>query len=242
MDRNALDGEASGAALRQLLRGAPQLTHLSLAHCNLGPAAAAGLFEGMAAAKGLETLNLSHCQLDAASVEGLASAIGCCPAMQSLNVSGNPGLGDAAVAALSDAVAQASGTLGHLDLSSTSIGPGSIQHLGRMPSLARLDIFNTRLGDEGALALSDCFGKSQFAKLSDLNIAGCDVAMAGIKALCEALCSADHCLTTLEMGANPCTQTDELEALLESLREQRPGIDVHWRVGDSGADGGDSGT
>lgn len=42
-------------------------------------------------------------------------------------------------------------------------------------------------------------------------------------------------LKTLEVGANPGVQHDGFEALVQKLREARPGLDVHWRVADSDA-------
>lgn len=233
LDSNDLSsaGDAAGQSLLRLLASAPRLSRLSLSDCALGPTAAAALAAGLCNAPSLTALSLAACQLDQAAVEALAATVRAGARLEELNLSENAGVGDAAVVALA---AAAPAVLARLDLSATAVGPSCVVHLATLGALKRLDLFNTRLGDEGAAALAACLSAGgQFAALEELNIAGCDIGPTGAGALFTALAAAPQ-VATVEMGANPATQDDGFEALLERLREARPDLDVHWRVGDSG--------
>lgn len=97
-------------------------------------------------------------------------------------------------------------------------------------------------------ALQACLAKGGFAQLQGLNLSGCSLSFDQLKSLLQQLTANSSAggqglaaaLKTLEVGANPGTQHDDFEGLVQQLREARPGFDVHWRVADSDAPPGSS--
>jgi hypothetical protein len=94
-------------------------------------------------------------------------------------------------------------------------------------------------------ALQACLGSCGFASLQGLNVSGCNLSYEQLTSLMDQLAAGSSSsgsgkglaalLKTLEVGANPGVQHDGFEALVQKLREARPGLDVHWRVADSDA-------
>jgi len=233
---NDLSGDGAGDAAAALLRGAPALTSLGLAGCRLGGAGAAGLAAGLSLPGGapLAALDLSGCELDDGAAAALAAALRAGAPLARLALGGNPALSDVGVAALAAAAAEAPGCrLERLDVSGSGIGPAALAALGAAACLRTLSLFNTRLGDDGARALAGCLSAGAFAGLADLDLAGCGVTLEGAVALFAALPGA-RALRALELGANPCVDDEGFEPALESLREARPDLDIHWRAGDAG--------
>jgi hypothetical protein len=92
--------------------------------------------------------------------------------------------------------------------------------------------------------LQACLTNGGFARLQGLNLSGCSLSFDQLKSLLQQLTVTNStaggqvlagALKTLEVGANPGTQHDDFEGLVQQLREARPGLDVHWRVADSDA-------
>lgn len=99
-----------------------------------------------------------------------------------------------------------------------------------------------RCQDASITALQTCLTSGGFADLQGLNLSGCALSFDQLQSLLQQLAAtasgkgfAAGALKTLEIGANPGTQHDEFEGLVQQLREARPGLDVHWRVADSDA-------
>lgn len=105
-------------------------------------------------------------------------------------------------------------------------------------------LLHVLLGADPAItALQACFARGGFSQLQGLNLSGCSLSFDQLKSLLQQLTATSSgtsqglaaALKTLEVGANPGTQHDDFEGLVQQLREARPGLDVHWRVADSDA-------
>lgn len=139
----------------------------------------------------------------------------------------------------------------HLDLAETGAGAEAVQALAELPGLQQLSLFGCKLGaaadgaDAPIKALQACLTTGGFSDLQGLNLSGCALSYDQLQSLLQQLSSSSAntssgkglagALKTLEVGANPGTQHDEFEGLVQQLREARPGLDVHWRVADSDA-------
>lgn len=211
-------GEDTVAALASALGSGhcARLRHLSLASAGVTDTGAAALAAALAA-----RTHLGH--------------------LHSLSLEGNKGVTDAFCGALAGGAPAACPHT--LDLSSSGVSSAALEPLSTLPTLHKLALLGCALGDEGATVLARLLPRG-FPALEDVGVSGCGIGLAGAGALLGALTAGHGAgVASVEMGSNPVCQDDGLHALIEALREARPGMMVHWRSGDmpgekQGAPGG----
>ena len=244
---------AGVAALADALSAAPALASLSLAGCaRVADAGAASLAAALPLCSLLD-LDLCGCGIGAAGAASLAGALaqeGC--ALESLFLRGSTDadadargetdspplavVGDEGALALAAALAGGS-SLRSLDVGAARMRAAGAAALAAAPGLTALTLSGNPLNDDGGVAIAVAL--SSAAELRSLDLAACALCADGAAALAAAITAgAAPSLHTLVLGGNPATEDDGMEGLVAGLRAARPGLDVAWRVADSGGQDG----
>jgi len=178
----------------------------------------------------------------------LANALSSCSAIKQetfaeLNLRGNEGLGDDALAAIVKVFQARTATNFKLDIGETKVGVETIQQLAHTPSLVSLSLAGCR---SVAILLPIFFQANNYPSIEYLSLSNCDLGEDDVAHVFEGLLTgALPLLACLEIGANPGVETNKssgmpqqnldgpLGNLVLKIKEQRPLVDIHWRIGDS---------
>eukprot|EP00201_Polytomella_parva_P009368 CAMPEP_0175069888 /NCGR_PEP_ID=MMETSP0052_2-20121109/18428_1 /TAXON_ID=51329 ORGANISM="Polytomella parva, Strain SAG 63-3" /NCGR_SAMPLE_ID=MMETSP0052_2 /ASSEMBLY_ACC=CAM_ASM_000194 /LENGTH=396 /DNA_ID=CAMNT_0016336979 /DNA_START=108 /DNA_END=1300 /DNA_ORIENTATION=+ len=253
---NTLGVGAQCDAFEALLVSMPALQDIELRDCGLGDAAASGLSSALRKGAGtkLRRLSLAANKISMAACKilgfgnDLANALSSCSAIKQetfaeLNLRGNEGLGDDALAAIVKVFQARTATNFKLDIGETKVGVETIQQLAHTPSLVSLSLAGCR---SVAILLPIFFQANNYPSIEYLSLSNCDLGEDDVAHVFEGLLTgALPLLACLEIGANPGVETNKssgmpqqnldgpLGNLVLKIKEQRPLVDIHWRIGDS---------